>query len=160
VERAGGRPRLTAPGDAIGSIPRYPEGYQVLISPKGSAWRWPRPRDGVGPGADNMRRPRDGLCLVLRFVSTVTSHSLRAGAAGARADPTAWNTSPKLRNGVLRDIKARSRQRDGNPRNGAHNAAERVPLPRRHRMAGWAGTIAHEILTSINTRVPRVYRGG
>jgi len=24
-------------------------------------------------------------------------------------------------------------------------------------MAGWAGTIAHEILTSINTRVPRVY---
>jgi alanine racemase len=27
-------------------------------------------------------------------------------------------------------------------------------------MAGWAGTIAHEILTSINTRVPRVYRGG
>jgi alanine racemase len=27
-------------------------------------------------------------------------------------------------------------------------------------MAGWAGTIPHEILTSINTRVPRVYRGG
>jgi alanine racemase len=27
-------------------------------------------------------------------------------------------------------------------------------------MAGWAGTITHEILTSINTRVPRVYRGG
>jgi alanine racemase len=27
-------------------------------------------------------------------------------------------------------------------------------------MAGWAGTIAHEVLTSINTRVPRVYRGG
>ncbi len=27
-------------------------------------------------------------------------------------------------------------------------------------MAAWAGTIAHEILTSINTRVPRVYRGG
>jgi alanine racemase len=27
-------------------------------------------------------------------------------------------------------------------------------------MAGWAGTISHEILTSINTRVPRVYRGG
>ena len=27
-------------------------------------------------------------------------------------------------------------------------------------MAVWAGTIAHEILTSINTRVPRVYRGG
>jgi len=26
-------------------------------------------------------------------------------------------------------------------------------------MAAWAGTIAHEILTSINTRVPRVYRG-
>jgi alanine racemase len=25
-------------------------------------------------------------------------------------------------------------------------------------MAGWAGTIPHEILTSINTRVPRVYR--
>ena len=24
-------------------------------------------------------------------------------------------------------------------------------------MAAWAGTIAHEILTSINTRVPRVY---
>ena len=24
-------------------------------------------------------------------------------------------------------------------------------------MAGWAGTIPHEILTSINTRVPRVY---
>ena len=29
--------------------------------------------------------------------------------------------------------KGRSRRRDGNPRNGAHNAAERVPLPRRHR---------------------------
>jgi alanine racemase len=27
-------------------------------------------------------------------------------------------------------------------------------------MAVWAGTIPHEILTSINTRVPRVYRGG
>jgi alanine racemase len=27
-------------------------------------------------------------------------------------------------------------------------------------MAEWAGTIPHEILTSINTRVPRVYRGG
>ncbi|HEV8441317.1 MAG TPA: alanine racemase [Methylomirabilota bacterium] len=27
-------------------------------------------------------------------------------------------------------------------------------------MAAWAGTIPHEILTSINTRVPRVYRGG
>jgi alanine racemase len=26
-------------------------------------------------------------------------------------------------------------------------------------MAGWAGTITHEVLTSINTRVPRVYRG-
>ena len=26
-------------------------------------------------------------------------------------------------------------------------------------MAAWAGTIAHEILTSINTRVPRIYRG-
>jgi alanine racemase len=24
-------------------------------------------------------------------------------------------------------------------------------------MAAWAGTIPHEILTSINTRVPRVY---
>lgn len=27
-------------------------------------------------------------------------------------------------------------------------------------MAAWAGTIPHEVLTSINTRVPRVYRGG
>ncbi len=27
-------------------------------------------------------------------------------------------------------------------------------------MAGWAGTITHEILTSINTRVPRIYRRG
>jgi alanine racemase len=27
-------------------------------------------------------------------------------------------------------------------------------------LAGWAGTIAHEVLTTINTRVPRVYRGG
>lgn len=27
-------------------------------------------------------------------------------------------------------------------------------------LAAWAGTIPHEILTSINTRVPRVYRGG
>jgi alanine racemase len=27
-------------------------------------------------------------------------------------------------------------------------------------MAAWAGTIPHEILTGINTRVPRVYRGG
>lgn len=26
--------------------------------------------------------------------------------------------------------------------------------------AAWAGTIPHEILTSINTRVPRIYRGG
>jgi alanine racemase len=27
-------------------------------------------------------------------------------------------------------------------------------------MASWAGTIPHEVLTNINTRVPRVYRGG
>jgi alanine racemase len=27
-------------------------------------------------------------------------------------------------------------------------------------LAAWAGTITHEVLTSINTRVPRVYRGG
>jgi alanine racemase len=27
-------------------------------------------------------------------------------------------------------------------------------------MAAWAGTIPHEVLTSINTRVPRVYKGG
>jgi alanine racemase len=27
-------------------------------------------------------------------------------------------------------------------------------------LAGWAGTIPHEILTSINTRVPRLYKGG
>jgi alanine racemase len=27
-------------------------------------------------------------------------------------------------------------------------------------LASWAGTIAHEVLTTINTRVPRVYRGG
>jgi alanine racemase len=27
-------------------------------------------------------------------------------------------------------------------------------------LAAWAGTIPHEILTSINTRVPRVYKGG
>ena len=27
-------------------------------------------------------------------------------------------------------------------------------------MAVWAGTIPHEVLTNINTRVPRVYRGG
>jgi len=27
-------------------------------------------------------------------------------------------------------------------------------------MAAWAGTIPHEVLTNINTRVPRVYRGG
>ena len=26
-------------------------------------------------------------------------------------------------------------------------------------MAAWAGTIPHEILASINTRVPRVYKG-
>jgi alanine racemase len=26
-------------------------------------------------------------------------------------------------------------------------------------LAAWAGTIPHEVLTSINTRVPRVYRG-
>jgi alanine racemase len=26
-------------------------------------------------------------------------------------------------------------------------------------LATWAGTIPHEVLTSINTRVPRVYRG-
>jgi alanine racemase len=27
-------------------------------------------------------------------------------------------------------------------------------------LASWAGTIAHEVLTTINTRVPRIYRGG
>jgi alanine racemase len=27
-------------------------------------------------------------------------------------------------------------------------------------MAAWAGTIPHDILAGINTRVPRVYRGG
>jgi alanine racemase len=27
-------------------------------------------------------------------------------------------------------------------------------------LAAWAGTIPHEVLTSINTRVPRVYRDG
>jgi alanine racemase len=27
-------------------------------------------------------------------------------------------------------------------------------------MAAWAGTIPHEVLTNINTRVPRLYRGG
>jgi len=27
-------------------------------------------------------------------------------------------------------------------------------------LAAWAGTIPHEVLTSINTRVPRVYIGG
>jgi alanine racemase len=27
-------------------------------------------------------------------------------------------------------------------------------------LANWAGTIPYEILTNINTRVPRVYRGG
>jgi alanine racemase len=27
-------------------------------------------------------------------------------------------------------------------------------------LAAWGGTIPHEVLTSINTRVPRVYRGG
>jgi alanine racemase len=27
-------------------------------------------------------------------------------------------------------------------------------------LARWAGTIPHEVLTSINTRVPRVYQGG
>jgi alanine racemase len=27
-------------------------------------------------------------------------------------------------------------------------------------MAEWAGTIPHEVLTNINTRVPRVYRAG
>jgi alanine racemase len=27
-------------------------------------------------------------------------------------------------------------------------------------LAAWANTIPHEVLTSINTRVPRVYRGG
>jgi alanine racemase len=27
-------------------------------------------------------------------------------------------------------------------------------------LAAWAGTIPHEVLTSINTRVPRVYHDG
>ena len=27
-------------------------------------------------------------------------------------------------------------------------------------MAAWAGTIPHEVLTSINTRVPRLYKEG
>jgi alanine racemase len=49
----------------------------------------------------------------------------------------------------------------------AYNGDEVVLLGRQgdaaisiEEMAAWAGTIAHEILTSINTRVPRVYRGG
>jgi alanine racemase len=52
-------------------------------------------------------------------------------------------------------------------RDSAYNDDEVVLLGRQgdasitiEEMAGWAGTIAHEILTSINTRVPRVYRGG
>jgi alanine racemase len=27
-------------------------------------------------------------------------------------------------------------------------------------LAAWAGTIPYEVLTNINTRVPRIYRGG
>ena len=49
----------------------------------------------------------------------------------------------------------------------AYNGDEVVLLGRQgdaaisiEEMAGWAGTIPHEVLTSINTRVPRVYRGG
>jgi alanine racemase len=49
----------------------------------------------------------------------------------------------------------------------AYNGDEVVLLGRQgdaaisiEEMAAWGGTIAHEILTSINTRVPRVYRGG
>jgi alanine racemase len=49
----------------------------------------------------------------------------------------------------------------------AYNGDEVVLLGRQgaaeisiEEMAGWAGTITHEILTSINTRVPRIYRGG
>src|SRR5436190_520432 len=49
----------------------------------------------------------------------------------------------------------------------AYNGDEVVLLGRQgaagisiEEMAGWASTIPHEILTSINTRVPRVYRGG
>jgi alanine racemase len=49
----------------------------------------------------------------------------------------------------------------------AYNDDEVVLLGRRgdaaisiEEMAAWAGTIPHEILTSINTRVPRVYRDG
>src|SRR3989475_7586442 len=49
----------------------------------------------------------------------------------------------------------------------AYNSDEVVLLGRHgaamisiEEMAGWAGTIPHEVLTSINPRVPRVYRGG
>ncbi len=52
-------------------------------------------------------------------------------------------------------------------RDSAYNGDEVLLLGRQgdamitiEEMAGWAGTITHEILTSINTRVPRVYRGG
>jgi alanine racemase len=52
-------------------------------------------------------------------------------------------------------------------RDSAYNGDEVVLLGRGgdqlisiEEMAAWAGTVPHEILTSINTRVPRVYRGG
>jgi alanine racemase len=48
----------------------------------------------------------------------------------------------------------------------AHNGDEAVLLGESgaaaitvEELAAWAGTIPHEVLTSINTRVPRVYRG-
>jgi len=49
----------------------------------------------------------------------------------------------------------------------AHNGDEAVLLGTSggatisiEELASWAGTIAHEVLTNINTRVPRVYRNG
>jgi alanine racemase len=52
-------------------------------------------------------------------------------------------------------------------RDSAHNGDEAVLLGGQgdaaisiEEMAAWMGSIPHEVLTSINTRVPRVYRGG
>ena len=40
---------------------------------------------------------------------------------------------------------------------GASESGERITV---EDLADWAGTIPYEILTNINTRVPRVYVGG
>ena len=52
---------------------------------------------------------------------------------------------------------SRLQRRRGRPAGRPAATARRITI---EELAAWAGTIPHEVLTNINTRVPRVYRGG